>query len=70
MASGWYPLDPRRPEGKVLQKIIGDLENFLEHEAPNACNNDQPDNAAMDGGYVTYMELAVELLQRCIERLP
>lgn len=68
MAAGYYPLDPRYDGGKALKKIADDLRELLDNRGAAAWDNDQHDNASSDGGYETYLYLALELIERCLEK--
>jgi hypothetical protein len=76
MASGYYPLDAKYDEGGRALADVADRLTFLLKERgdygksplPAAWDNDQYDNAASDGGYETYLYLALELIERCIKR--
>ena len=75
MASGYYPLDTRYEDGKALAEVADKLKWLLnergeygESPLPAAWDNGQYDNAATDGGYETYLFLALELIERCIKR--
>lgn len=79
MGSGYYPLRQRDDAGRKLAKLSKDLKALLatrggDHHAnvpgclPASWGNDQTDNAATDGGYETYLELASELIDRCLEK--
>lgn len=78
MGSGNYPLNRNNGAGAVLVGISERLKKLLasrgdDHYAnvpdclPAAYDNDQYDNAARDGNYETYLELASELIERCLE---
>lgn len=71
MGSGYYPLERDRDSGAKLAAIESDLHRLINsrgdnHGLPAAWDNDQYDNAASDGGYETYLELALELIGRCL----
>jgi hypothetical protein len=76
MGSGYYPLQQRFGAGRKLAKISRGLKALLGSRDPYgdadclpcAYDNDQYDNAAMDGGYETYLHLASELIDRCLEK--
>lgn len=79
MGSGYYPLERRHGAGRKLSQISRDLRTLLATRGddryanvpdclPSADENDQYDNAASDGGYETYLELASELIDRCLEK--
>lgn len=76
MGSGYYPLEQRHGAGRRLAAISKDLKELLASRdpyssgdaLPSAYDNDQYDNAASDGGYETYLELASELIERCLEK--
>lgn len=79
MGSGYYPLKQRFGAGRKLAKISKELKALLATRGedryanvpdylPCADDNDQYDNAARDGGYETYLELASELIARCLEK--
>lgn len=78
MASGYYPLDAKYDEGGIaIAKLADDLRTMLMDRGqfgssplPAAWDNDQYDNAASDGGYEQYLFLALELIERCINRPP
>lgn len=79
MGSGYYPLRQRDGAGRKLAKLSKELKALLASRGedqyanvpdclPSPYENDQTDNAASDGGYETYLELASELIDRCLER--
>jgi hypothetical protein len=79
MGSGYYPLRRREGAGRILSRINRELKALLSSRGddmhanvpdclPSAYDNDQYDNAASDGGYETYLELASELIGRCLEK--
>ena len=79
MGSGYYPLERRSGAGRRLSKINAELRALLNSQGddryanvpdclPSPDDNDQYDNAASDGGYVTYLYLARELIERCLEK--
>ena len=79
MASGFFPLSRTYSDyGKALAKIADDLralssrrgDQYSRAGLPAAWENDQTDNAASDGGYETYLDLALELIERCLEPKP
>lgn len=76
MGSGYYPLRQRDGAGRKLAAISKQLKALLASRdpygndecLPSAYDNDQYDNAASDGGYETYLELASELIGRCLAK--
>ena len=79
MGSGYYPLQQRHGAGRKLAALSKDLKALLASRGedqyanvpdclPSAYDNDQYDNAASDGGYETYLELASDLIARCLEK--
>lgn len=77
MGSGYYPINERYDGGKELAEVADKLKWLINERGeygngplPSAYENDQYDNAASDGGYETYLELALELIERCIQRQP
>jgi hypothetical protein len=76
MGSGYYPLERRSGAGRKLSKLSAELKDLLASRQPygdpdclpSAYDNDQYDNAASDGGYEAYLELASELIDRCLQK--
>lgn len=76
MASGYYPLDAKHDDGgKAIAELADKLKWLLDERGehgssplPAAWDNTQYDNASSDGGYETYLYLALELIERCIKR--
>jgi hypothetical protein len=67
MGSGFYPLQRISESGKELIEIRNKLRQFIDKDGNQSFYNDQIDNAASDGGYETYLHLALELIERCLE---
>lgn len=66
MSSGYYPLDPAR-EGRQLFEIAGQLEALLHGSVlPKSWANEVSEDAACDACFETYLELALELIKRCL----
>lgn len=68
MASGHFPFTRQDDDelGLRLDKIIKDLQAWRGELWE--LDNDQLDNAADDAHYEAYIELAIELLTRCLEK--
>jgi hypothetical protein len=75
MSSGSYPLHPTSHEGgKRLAHLAAELRTLLdgawEHGGsplPNIADN-TPEDAASDGEYQGYLRLAVEFIERCLQK--
>ena len=70
MSSGTFPLVVKwSPVGQQLAQKIDELRAIKEsREFPSAWANDNAEDGAADGRYEAYIDLALELLERCIER--
>jgi hypothetical protein len=67
MAGGYYPMDTAH-EGKRLAEVADNLKELLTRSGLSDTDDSQFDNAASDGGYVAYLWLAHELIERCLKR--
>lgn len=75
MGSGYYPLSANATGGREIADVADSLRLLISTRGfngggplPAAFDNDEFDNAATDGGYEQYLELALELIERCINR--
>ena len=70
MASGYFPLNKFNcPDLRErIKVVVGLLDDIVTSSWELAHDNDQFDNAASDGSFVTYLSLAKELIQRTIEK--
>lgn len=66
MSSGYFPLDKNYSKGAELASIKDQLEAIRVSYHDAICQDLTPEDAASDGGYLTYLSLAEELIQKCI----
>ena len=70
----FYPLKRKDPGGAKLAAIAGQLRELINARntydstgLPCAYDNDQYDDAAADGRYEGFLDIALQLIERCVE---
>jgi hypothetical protein len=66
MSSGYFPLSTYDSDGEKLTLISADLSKLIEGLREAARELDVPEDALSDGTYIGQLDLALELIRRCI----
>ncbi len=67
MSSGYFPLSTYDKDGgEKLTMISADLSRLIEGFREAARELDVPEDAFSDGTYIGQLDLALELIRRCI----
>lgn len=68
MGSGYFPFYRSDPEAKKLMEAIKLIDEVRDSVYDDIGTDGQFDNAASDGGYMTRLSIASELIKDCFER--
>lgn len=68
MSSGYFPLDKHDEHYQRLRGIAQDLAAVIADHHKLAGENLTPEDAVRDGVYLGYLQVAVELIRKCLQK--
>ena len=67
MSSGYFPLHREHDsKGKALHRITIDLQRIIDDASQDARELEASEDAAYDGKNIGYLQIAKELIERCL----
>ena len=67
MSSGYFPLSRNeKSDGFIIERCIEDIKVIRQTLYDSSCQDNNGEDGTSDGGYLAYLSLAEELLERCL----